>query len=71
MLRIADQWYGSDLGLQRQGNEDNYFVRSPLFAVRPSAGNHSPGGKPVDRSSMIQTGRRSSMSRATRCRVCK
>jgi len=38
MLRIADQWHGSDLGLQRQGNEDNYFVRAPLFVVADGMG---------------------------------
>jgi PPM family protein phosphatase len=43
MLRIADQWHGSDLGLQRQGNEDNYFVRSPLFVVADGMGGAQSG----------------------------
>src|SRR4051795_5992663 len=43
MLRIADQWYGSDLGLQRQGNEDNYFVRAPLFVVADGMGGAQAG----------------------------
>src|SRR3954468_12134603 len=38
MLRIAEHWHGSDLGLQRQGNEDNYFVRAPLFVVADGMG---------------------------------
>ena len=33
MLRIAEHFHDSDLGRQRQGNEDNYFVRAPLFVV--------------------------------------
>ncbi|HET6549317.1 MAG TPA: Stp1/IreP family PP2C-type Ser/Thr phosphatase, partial [Solirubrobacter sp.] len=43
MLRIADQWHGSDLGLQRQGNEDNYFVRAPLFVVADGMGGAQAG----------------------------
>src|SRR3954471_8819064 len=43
MLRIADQWYGSDLGLQRQGNEDNYFVQAPLFVVADGMGGAQAG----------------------------
>src|SRR3954462_10875203 len=43
MLRIAEQWYGSDLGLQRQGNEDNYFVRAPLFVVADGMGGAQSG----------------------------
>jgi serine/threonine protein phosphatase PrpC len=43
MLRIADHWHGSDLGLQRQGNEDNYFVRSPLFVVADGMGGAQSG----------------------------
>ena len=37
MLRIAEQFHASDLGRQRQGNEDNYFVRAPLFVLRGPA----------------------------------
>jgi protein phosphatase len=43
MLRIAEQWHGSDLGRQRQGNEDNYFVRAPLFAVADGMGGAQAG----------------------------
>jgi protein phosphatase len=43
MLRIADHWHGSDLGLQRQGNEDNYFVRAPLFVVADGMGGAQAG----------------------------
>ena len=43
MLRIADHWHGSDLGLQRQGNEDNYFVRAPLFVVADGMGGAQSG----------------------------
>jgi serine/threonine protein phosphatase PrpC len=43
MLRIAEHWHGSDLGLQRQGNEDNYFVRAPLFVVADGMGGAQAG----------------------------
>src|SRR5690349_3391812 len=43
MLRIAEHWHGSDLGLQRQGNEDNLFVRSPLFVVADGMGGAQAG----------------------------
>jgi PPM family protein phosphatase len=43
VLRIAEQWHGSDLGRQRQGNEDNYFVRAPLFAVADGMGGAQAG----------------------------
>src|SRR3954468_15146544 len=43
MLRIAEQWHGSDLGRQRQGNEDNFFVRAPLFAVADGMGGAQAG----------------------------
>src|SRR4051794_21139083 len=43
MLRIADHWHGSDLGLQRQGNEDNYFVQAPLFVVADGMGGAQAG----------------------------
>jgi serine/threonine protein phosphatase PrpC len=43
MLRIADQWYGSDLGRQRQGNEDNFFVRAPVFVVADGMGGANAG----------------------------
>jgi protein phosphatase len=43
MLRIAEHWHGSDLGLQRTGNEDNYFVRAPLFVVADGMGGAQAG----------------------------
>src|SRR3954469_22170806 len=43
MLRIAEQWYASDLRRQRQGNEDNYFVRAPLFVVADGMGGAQAG----------------------------
>lgn len=43
MLRIAEHWHGSDLGLQRQGNEDNYYVRAPLFVVADGMGGAQAG----------------------------
>jgi PPM family protein phosphatase len=43
MLRIAEQWVASDLGRQRQGNEDNYFVRAPLFVVADGMGGAQAG----------------------------
>ncbi|MGZ8649274.1 MAG: Stp1/IreP family PP2C-type Ser/Thr phosphatase [Solirubrobacteraceae bacterium] len=43
MLIIAEQWHGSDRGRQRQGNEDNFFVRSPLFVVADGMGGAQAG----------------------------
>jgi serine/threonine protein phosphatase PrpC len=43
MIRIAEQWHGSDLGRQRRGNEDNYFVRAPLFVVADGMGGAQAG----------------------------
>ena len=43
MLRVAEQWYGSDVGRQRQGNEDNFFVQSPLFVVADGMGGAQAG----------------------------
>ena len=43
MLRIADHFQDSDLGRQRQGNEDNYFVRAPLFVVADGMGGAQAG----------------------------
>src|SRR6476660_793692 len=43
MLRIAEHWYASDLGRQRQGNEDNFFVQSPLFVVADGMGGAQAG----------------------------
>src|SRR5215213_8576510 len=43
MLRVAEHFSDSDLGLQRKGNEDSYFVRSPLFAVADGMGGAQAG----------------------------
>jgi serine/threonine protein phosphatase PrpC len=43
VLIISEQWHGSDLGRQRQGNEDNYFVRAPLFVVADGMGGAQAG----------------------------
>jgi PPM family protein phosphatase len=43
VLRISEHWHGSDLGRQRQGNEDNFFVRSPLFVVADGMGGAQAG----------------------------
>lgn len=43
MLRIAEHFHDSDLGRQRQGNEDNYYVRAPLFVVADGMGGHVGG----------------------------
>ena len=43
MLRIAEHFHDSDLGRQRQGNEDNLFVRAPLFVVADGMGGAQAG----------------------------
>jgi serine/threonine protein phosphatase PrpC len=43
MLRISEHWEGTDLGRQRQGNEDNLFVRVPLFVVADGMGGAQAG----------------------------
>ena len=43
MLRIAEQWHATDVGRQRQGNEDNFFVRAPLFVVADGMGGAQAG----------------------------
>src|SRR3954467_6147129 len=43
MLRVAEQWFGSDVGRQRQGNEDNLFVQVPLFVVADGMGGAQAG----------------------------
>ncbi len=43
MLRISEEFHASDLGRQRQGNEDNYFVRAPLFVVADGMGGAQAG----------------------------
>jgi serine/threonine protein phosphatase PrpC len=43
MIRVSEHWQGSDVGRQRQGNEDNYFVRVPLFVVADGMGGAQAG----------------------------
>jgi PPM family protein phosphatase len=43
MLRVSEQWFGSDVGRQRQGNEDNFFVQSPIFVVADGMGGAQAG----------------------------
>jgi PPM family protein phosphatase len=43
MMRISEHFHASDLGRQRQGNEDNYFVRAPLFVVADGMGGAQAG----------------------------
>ena len=43
MLRIAEHFHDSDLGRQRQGNEDNLYVRAPLFVVADGMGGAQAG----------------------------
>jgi protein phosphatase len=43
VLRIAEQTYKSDVGRARQGNEDNFFVRAPVFVVADGMGGAQAG----------------------------
>ena len=43
MLRVAEHFSDSDLGRQRRGNEDSFFVRSPLFVVADGMGGAQAG----------------------------
>ena len=43
MLRVAEKWQGSDVGRQRSGNEDNYFVQAPLFVLADGMGGAQAG----------------------------
>ena len=43
LLKISEHWEGTDLGRQRQGNEDNLFVRAPLFVVADGMGGAQAG----------------------------
>jgi len=43
MLRVADHFSDSDVGRQRDGNEDSLFVRSPLFVVADGMGGAQAG----------------------------
>jgi len=43
VLRIAEHFAATDLGRQRHGNEDNLFVRAPLFVVADGMGGAQAG----------------------------
>jgi protein phosphatase len=43
MLRIAEHFHDSDLGRQRQSNEDDYYARAPLFVVADGMGGAQAG----------------------------
>ena len=43
MLRIAEHFHDSDLGRQRRGNEDSFYVRAPLFVVADGMGGAQAG----------------------------
>ncbi len=43
MLRIAEHFQESHLGRQRQGNEDRFFARAPIFVVADGMGGAQAG----------------------------
>ena len=43
MLRVAEQYAGSDTGRQRRANEDSLMVRSPLFVIADGMGGAQAG----------------------------
>ncbi len=43
MLRVAEQYSGSDTGRQRRANEDSLMVRSPLFVIADGMGGAQAG----------------------------
>ena len=43
MLRAADSFWKTDTGRQRRDNEDNAFVRAPLFVVADGMGGAQAG----------------------------
>ena len=43
MLRVVEHFADSDVGRQRQGNEDSLFVRAPLFVVADGMGGAQAG----------------------------
>jgi PPM family protein phosphatase len=43
VLRVAEQYSGSDTGLQRRANEDSLLARSPLFVVADGMGGAQAG----------------------------
>jgi PPM family protein phosphatase len=43
MLRVAEQYAGTDTGLQRRANEDSMLARAPLFVVADGMGGAQAG----------------------------
>jgi PPM family protein phosphatase len=43
LLRVAEQYAGTDTGLQRRANEDSLLARSPLFVVADGMGGAQAG----------------------------
>ncbi len=43
MLRVAEQYTGTDTGLQRRANEDSLLARAPLFVVADGMGGAQAG----------------------------
>jgi serine/threonine protein phosphatase PrpC len=43
MLRVAEQYAGTDTGLQRRANEDSLLARAPLFVVADGMGGAQAG----------------------------
>ncbi len=43
MLRVAEQYAGTDTGRQRRANEDSHLARSPLFVVADGMGGAQAG----------------------------
>jgi protein phosphatase len=43
MLRVAEQYAGTDTGRQRRANEDSLLARAPLFVVADGMGGAQAG----------------------------
>ncbi|MCL2769759.1 MAG: protein phosphatase 2C domain-containing protein, partial [Solirubrobacterales bacterium] len=43
MIRVAEQYAGSDTGRQRRANEDSHLARAPLFVVADGMGGAQAG----------------------------
>ena len=43
MLRVAEQYAGTDTGRQRRANEDSLLARAPLFVVADGMGGSRAG----------------------------
>ncbi len=43
MLRVSEQYAGTDTGRQRRANEDSLLARSPLFVVADGMGGAQAG----------------------------